>query len=522
MDMRKVAEKASAILHNPLFWILLLALFARSIDIDVYFSGHQSVKEVQIGGAALRFMREGNYFTPRHFVTAAQGNAFPLPSYIIMAFWYLFGVHEWAARLPMVLAGVGSVYLLYRIMLELNGKDLHGENMQGENAHGRKTALIASFFLAVMPMHIYFSRLAGQTSIALFFSLFSIYYFIRWSGSAEFKYGVASAAFLSLAALVRYLPIYLLLPYFLYLWLNKRERVRVREIVPLAAIAIVPMLVWIVHASQFFPMWALDKTTFITAKALFHPEILINNIGIVSAGMNPIIILLVLFALYKSALNKPMYTRRDYRSFPYLWLLSTGLLLLSILTRISSGNIYYNVILAPCLAAVAAVGLGRIELDKRKLGAFLGLVLLVSILPTYLFYSVEYPYAEAGLYMKDKLGPGETIGYLESSAICYYADVLCAYVPSLQILQDIEAGSMYIEGWYPEPLILPYAPEARHIKYVAVPSVNYENYLKQDYKDYLADNYVLEKTVYGKQNILGKNFKKKQEPEYVLIFRNKA
>ncbi|MFH0864149.1 MAG: glycosyltransferase family 39 protein [Candidatus Gottesmanbacteria bacterium] len=88
----------------------------------------------------------------------------PVPVYITAPFVGILGLNSLAGRLPFVILGIASVFLLYSISKIL---------------FNNRIALISSFALAVSPWHIYFSRTAYDSIIALFFFLLATYVFLR-------------------------------------------------------------------------------------------------------------------------------------------------------------------------------------------------------------------------------------------------------------------------------------------------------------------------------------------------------
>lgn len=69
----------------------------------------------------------------------------------------IFGLSPWSVRLPAAIAGVLSVYLIYRLVLLLAARQ------KSNQAH----ALFAAFLLAVVPWHVHLTRMAYEASIAL-------------------------------------------------------------------------------------------------------------------------------------------------------------------------------------------------------------------------------------------------------------------------------------------------------------------------------------------------------------------
>lgn len=91
---------------------------------------------------------------------------YKLPVYIYAAvpFVGVLGLNEWAVRLPSMLAGVLSVFLLYWIVL-----------VESKN---QKWALVSAFLLAVSPWGTFLSRVALEANLALCLFLVGIFFLI--------------------------------------------------------------------------------------------------------------------------------------------------------------------------------------------------------------------------------------------------------------------------------------------------------------------------------------------------------
>lgn len=88
------------------------------------------------------------------------------PFFTVFAFFWvrLFGDSEISIRLPSLIFGIFSILLVYAITLKYAD---------------RKTALLSSFILALSPVHIWYSQEARFYSAALFFSLLSIFSYLK-------------------------------------------------------------------------------------------------------------------------------------------------------------------------------------------------------------------------------------------------------------------------------------------------------------------------------------------------------
>ena len=77
----------------------------------------------------------------------------------------IFGLTEFATRLPSALAGIISVYLIYLITSQL--------------FKNKRISLISSFIMAITPWTIFFSRGAWEVNVSLTLTLAGIYFFLK-------------------------------------------------------------------------------------------------------------------------------------------------------------------------------------------------------------------------------------------------------------------------------------------------------------------------------------------------------
>ena len=124
--------------------------------------------ETAIGYNAYSILETGkdehNNYLPTYFKSFGDHK---LPAYIYLtsASIKIFGLNALAVRFPSALLGSLSVILLYFLIKEFT-KD-------------RWLPLIASFFLAINPWHLHFSRAGFEVNAALFFSLLGSFSFIK-------------------------------------------------------------------------------------------------------------------------------------------------------------------------------------------------------------------------------------------------------------------------------------------------------------------------------------------------------
>ncbi len=166
-----------------LFLILLLAFFLR-----LYHLGsnppHLTSDEASLGFNAYSLLKTGHdeYGKLMPIIFKSFGDYKPgLYVYTIIPSIAVFGLNEFSVRLPSVIAGIVAIILIYLICKAL---------------FDNKFALIASFFLAVCPWHIYFSRGAWEINLSLTLTLAGIYFFLK--SFKNQKLLILSAAFFAL------------------------------------------------------------------------------------------------------------------------------------------------------------------------------------------------------------------------------------------------------------------------------------------------------------------------------------
>lgn len=99
------------------------------------------------------------------FTKFLPGDFHPPLYYLILKHWVLFfGSSEMALRIPSVIFGVATVYLVYLI---------------GKKVSGSQVGLIAAILLATSGLGIYYSQEARMYSLAAFLVSLSVYLFLR-------------------------------------------------------------------------------------------------------------------------------------------------------------------------------------------------------------------------------------------------------------------------------------------------------------------------------------------------------
>ncbi|MDO8638924.1 MAG: glycosyltransferase family 39 protein, partial [Candidatus Daviesbacteria bacterium] len=143
------------------------------------------------------------------FVTKYPIGDYHPPGYFFLLWvWsHTFGFSEISVRLPSVFFGVGTVILTYLI---------------GKSLFNKKIGIIASFLLAVSPLHIYYSQEARMYSLSTFSVVLFSYFFVRLLNGK--KYSFIWYVLSGILVLYSDYVVYLIFPvHFLFLVLTRRN-----------------------------------------------------------------------------------------------------------------------------------------------------------------------------------------------------------------------------------------------------------------------------------------------------------
>ncbi|MCM8832094.1 MAG: glycosyltransferase family 39 protein [Candidatus Omnitrophica bacterium] len=169
--------------------------------------------EISFGYAAYSILETGRdesgHFLP--LVIQSIGDyKNPLPAYLMLVSFKIFGVSDFAIRFQNMLFGTLAVLVFFFFLKYLLKNDL--------------SALLGSFFLAISPWNIFYSRFAYEPLIASFFSFLGIWFFMKMIDKSSMFYAFVSAFFLILTmytgfAQRLFIPVFLL---FLFVFKSKK------------------------------------------------------------------------------------------------------------------------------------------------------------------------------------------------------------------------------------------------------------------------------------------------------------
>lgn len=163
--------------------VVLLAFFVRFYRLDVVPSSINWDEASVLWNAHLLAKTGSDEFANSFPVSIRSFEDFkpPLLTYAATGSVFLFGVSEWAVRLPSALAGTATVAMIYFLVRE------------------KKLALLAALFLAVSPWHLVFSRIAFEASLALFLFTSAVFFLVRFLSRCSSLYFLLSIFLFALA-----------------------------------------------------------------------------------------------------------------------------------------------------------------------------------------------------------------------------------------------------------------------------------------------------------------------------------
>ncbi len=107
-----------------------------------------------------------------------------LYTYLDIPFVGVLGLTEQAVRLPSAISGIAAVGIVYFLVLYLFNK--REVEIVGKKIRVEHIALLTSFFLAISPWHIQFSRIAFESNVGLTINLLSVLFFFKGLKSPKF------------------------------------------------------------------------------------------------------------------------------------------------------------------------------------------------------------------------------------------------------------------------------------------------------------------------------------------------
>lgn len=187
-------SKSRSRIDIPLILILILSAFLNVWKI--WENGNANAYYTAAVTSMLQSFHNFFYasFDPGGFVTIDKP---PVAFWVQTLFASIFGVHGWSVTLPMALAGVGSVGLIYLIV-----KPTFGVN----------TARLAALMMAVTPVAIAVQRSNNVDSLLVFFLLLATWMLLKGVKQQKALWIIAGFSMIGVAFNVKMLQAYMILP----------------------------------------------------------------------------------------------------------------------------------------------------------------------------------------------------------------------------------------------------------------------------------------------------------------------
>ena len=148
-----------------------------------------------------------------------KGDFNPPLFHFLLHFWIkIFGDSEVSVRMPSVILGVGSIWLVYTIARQF----LNLGGARAELGHRPRFPLgsLAALLLATSPLHIYYSQEARMYSLSCFSVLLMIWRFLIWQKKESFKNGLFLASSLVFMGFSHYLTLLVLPAMLIFIYLK--------------------------------------------------------------------------------------------------------------------------------------------------------------------------------------------------------------------------------------------------------------------------------------------------------------
>ncbi len=329
-----------------------------------------------------------------------SGDFHPPLYHFLMHFWVrIFGSSEVILRLPSVLFGVGTVFIVYKIAMHM---------------HLKNVAILVAVFLATAPFHIYYSQEARMYSLAAFLTAGSFYFFLRileddkrWLRDRRgVGYFLGYFLFTLLALYTDYYAFLVLLVQCIFLLTRKRYKFLLLNTFFLILFYLpwVPMFMTQVKtgmlATRSLPGWGdLVNVSFIKALPLTFIKFSIGRITIFNkslyAGIVLVIGLVYGFLILKACNGWLKEKLKDDKKLIIIgWFFVPMIVAWLVSLLIPNFQPFRLLLILPAFYLLLARGIEGLGGKKWKKGIVIGIVLFVNLVSLSIYYFNPYFYRE--------------------------------------------------------------------------------------------------------------------------------
>ncbi|HSX09645.1 MAG TPA: glycosyltransferase family 39 protein [Candidatus Saccharimonadales bacterium] len=262
--------------------IFLLGFFLRFIDVSNDPPGLY-IDEASIGYNAYSVLTTGkDEYGIVHPLWFKSFGDYKMPTYIysVAGAMTVFGENEFAVRIPSVIAGTLTIFVLYLFLEKL----LELEKDKNLQKKLRYLPLLASFFLAISTWHLQFSRGGFEVNLATFFYLVGCYFFVAFKKNRK-TLPILLSLFFFVLTMYTYdvfrviAPLTLLSIAFIEKWYKNKNSLYLIVWIAVLSLPVIIFSITTEGAQRFSDTSAFSqlKFTFLYQKILVYPLLYISN-----------------------------------------------------------------------------------------------------------------------------------------------------------------------------------------------------------------------------------------------------
>jgi len=378
----------------PLITILILGFILRLVNINQSFWLDETVQAITSKGPFLGLFAElkGDFHPP-------------LYHFIVWGWAHLFGNSEIAMRLPSVLLGVGTVWLVYLIAKQLLAKESLKDRWL------RWLPLVAAVFIATAPFHIYYSQEARMYAAGAFFTALSFYFFLRLVNQGRNGFNKLTVFYILSTLAMLYCDYYGLFAFFVQIiasifFLRKRTMEFTRNFL-LISVFFLPALLLLsiqlktgIAANEVLPGWGqLVNLSFFKALPLTFIKFALGRITIFNKQLYALIGI-ALFVIYVLVMGQSLLIKKrkltiNHQSLiiVFLWFLTPVFLAWIVSFLIPNYQPFRLLLALPAFYLLLAIGVSNIIKPFLRNTALI-LVLLVNLISLGVYYKNPYFHRE--------------------------------------------------------------------------------------------------------------------------------
>lgn len=366
--------------------ILLIGLSFRLYRVDIPLADHHSWRQADTAAVARNFIKEGfdflhpridnmapiykeMVFNPQRYFLVEP----PIYQTFVAGLYALFGVQEKLARFVSIAFSLGAIVFLYLLTKKLTNQ---------------WTALLAAFFMAILPFSIYYSRVVLPDTEMLFGAIAMFYFFILWLEKQTWRRFALAVFFAAWVLTLKLFPLFLGIPLFYLVWRQWGFNfIRQKKLYLFLVLALLPLVAWRLWISQFpegIPAYAwLFNLYGIRFRPAFFRWIFAERIGKLILGC---------WGLPLLVLGLMLKPNKKEGWFFHWWLFA----FLAYVTVFAAGNVthdYYQIPFIPIAAVFLAKGthwfLKASKQSFSKIVSYLLIITCILFMFGFSWYEIE-------------------------------------------------------------------------------------------------------------------------------------